>query len=88
MKEKLYSDLSLFFDVPKNVLLEDGITLHSIMEKSSNAINSVDVMEGFAVVLQKNELEDIVDVPVFTLDDTLSEVIDSLVNQINKGVTL
>ena len=84
MKEKLYTDLSVFFEIPKEELKNHEMTLRTIMEKSENAINSVDIMEGFAEVLQKNSIDDEIDIPVFTLEDSLESVVDSLLGQLNK----
>lgn len=84
MEDKLYADLSSFFKISKEELSSQNITLRDIMEKSEVAVNSVDIMEGFADVLQDNDLDDKVDIPVFTLEDKVQDVINSILVQLQE----
>lgn len=86
MYDKLYSDLSDFFVIPKGTLLDQFFTLRDMMELSDKAVNSVDVMEGFAEVIERNNLDNMIDIPVFTLEDKLSSIVESIVMQYNEKV--
>lgn len=80
-KDVLLKDLSIFFKIKENNLKKNDVTLRTIMEESEVAVNSIDIMEGFAEVLQKNDIDDKVDIPVFTLEDKLSSVLEEIINQ-------
>ena len=84
MDEKLYKGLSDFFKIPLEKIKSESTTLRDIMEQSDVAVNSVDVMEGFADVLQENDLDEKVDIPVFTLDDKVTDVIRSITDQVKE----
>lgn len=64
------------------ILFGNGTTLRDAVSLSPNATNSIDLLEGFAGALADLEWDDFINLPAFTLDNTVDSVIDEIEAQV------
>lgn len=66
-------------------LFTDKLKLGDVLVMSPTATNSIDLLEAFAAAIAENNLEDQVDIPAFTLDHTVDEVMDEIGRQLSRS---
>lgn len=71
--------------IPPSKLYGHDLSLSDVIANSETAMNSIDIMEAFAYALAKHELENSVNLPVFTLDYTIDQVIEEIETQLKNG---
>lgn len=69
-----------------NEIYGHGLSLADVLVKSPTAINSIDMMESFAFAMAENGLEDELQIPAFTLDHSIDEVMEEIKRQL-KSIT-
>lgn len=81
-KTSVATKLNLF----PNEIYGHGLSLADVLAKSPTAINSIDMMESFAFAMAENGLEDELQIPAFTLDHSIDEVMEEMERQL-KSIT-
>ncbi|NER23619.1 MAG: hypothetical protein F6J96_23540 [Symploca sp. SIO1C2] len=72
--------------IPQSELYGHGLSLSDVIVNSKTAMNSIDIMEAFAYALARHGWEDRLNMPIFTLDSTIDQVIEEIENQLKTGV--
>jgi hypothetical protein len=80
--EKLKTDISDRIGIEKSILFNNGLIFSEILEKSEKVANSVDLLEAIAGAMCECGLDDLLELPVFTLDHQIDDVINSIENQL------
>lgn len=63
-------------------LFGNGLSLRDVLTMSPIATNSIDLLEAFAGAIADNELDDQIDMPAFTLDHGVDEVMENIKSQL------
>jgi serine protease inhibitor len=87
MRNYICEQFSNEVDLPENEIFNQDLTLSDIMARSENITNSIDLMEIFAKLANRLEKEKGIEVtlPAFSLDTRISEVLSSLLDEIEKA---
>ena len=81
LKEKILARLN----IANQEGIDDSTDLNEILGMSPTAINSIDIMEAFAGAITDLGYEDELDLPAFTLDATLSDVLKEISSQLEES---
>lgn len=85
--ENFRNILAEILSIPADELFEKDLLLSEVIAMSPNATNSIDVLEGFAGALAELQWDELVDLPAFTLENTIDSVIQEIEHQVaNKEV--
>lgn len=68
--------------IDQSAIFGNGLTLSEILSLSPCATNSIDLLEAFAGAIAENNLDDQLDIPAFTLDRGIDDVIDEIKRQL------
>jgi hypothetical protein len=85
MIEQFKETVSTQLNLPASQVFGGGWTLAEVLARSPKAINSIDLMEAFAFAMAHHGLEERINLPAFTLDDNIDEVIAEVEQQLNAG---
>jgi hypothetical protein len=78
-KASVADNLSL----PVSKMYGNNWSLSDVLANSPTAINSIDLMEAFASALAQNGLEETLEVPIFTLDNNIDELMEKIEIELN-----
>ncbi|OQX06062.1 MAG: hypothetical protein BWK73_31845 [Thiothrix lacustris] len=82
--EKLKAAISDRIGIDKSILFNNGLTFSEILEKSEKVTNSVDLLEAIAGAMCECGLDDLLELPVFTLDHQIDDIINSIEHQLSE----
>jgi hypothetical protein len=82
MIDKLKHEISNKLDIAENNLFNNNVTLSEILTISDKVTNSIDILEVIAGTIAENNLDDQLELPVFTLDSKIDDLIDQIRNQL------
>lgn len=85
MLEKIKTEIAAKLDIPYADLYENGVSFATILAKSSKVNNSLDILEVVAGTIAENHLDEMLDLPVFTLESEIDSVIDAIHEQLSNS---
>lgn len=74
MIDKLKHEISNKLDISENNLFNNNVTLSEILTISDKVTNSIDILEVIAGTIAENNLDDQLELPVFTLDSKIDDL--------------
>ena len=83
MIEQFEETVAALLHLPVSEVFGRGWTLAEVLAKSPNAINSIDLMEAFAFAMAHHGLDERLNLPAFTLNDKIDDVMVDIEHQMN-----
>ena len=75
MIKKLKNAISAKLEINELELFEGDMSFADVMAKSELIYNSIDILEAFAGAIAENNLDEQLELPVFTLDSKVKDII-------------
>jgi len=88
MLEKFKDSVASRLGLERSDLCAGDRTLGEVLGMSPVATNSIDLLEAVAAAIAENDLEDRVDIPAFTLDHTVDELMAEIERQLSDNERL